>query len=51
MADSITKKDLEETLDKKFSQYQGAIIEAVEYKLQKIETEIADLRSEIKKNL
>ncbi len=49
MTESITKKDLEEVLDKKFSQYQGAIIEAVDYKFQKIETEMAELRLEIRR--
>lgn len=37
MVDYITKKDLEEVLDKKFAQYQGAILEAVNYKFQELE--------------
>lgn len=52
MADSITKKDLE--------QYQKAIIEAMDFRfntlevhfdqrLQKVESEISDLRSEIRR--
>jgi chromosome segregation ATPase len=37
MNEQITKKDLEQVLDKKFSQYQGSIIEAVDFKFQKVE--------------
>ena len=37
MADSVTKKDLEEVLDKKLVQYQGAILEAVDYKFKQID--------------
>ncbi len=33
----LTKKDLEEVLDKKFEQYQGSIIEAVDWKFQQME--------------
>ena len=37
MTDSITKKDLEVILDKKFAQYQGAILEGVDSKFQHLE--------------
>lgn len=60
MADSITKRDLEDILDKKLEQYQKTIVEAVDFKfstlethidqrLQKVESEISDLRSEIRR--
>ncbi len=49
MGDTITKKDLEEILDKKFGQYQAAIIEAVDYKFQKVDDEISGLRQEIRR--
>ena len=41
MGDTITKKDLEEILDKKLDQklgqYQSAVIEAVDFKFQSLE--------------
>ena len=37
MTDSITKKDLEVILDKKFAQYQGTILEGVDSKFQHLE--------------
>ncbi len=37
MTDAITKKDLETILDKKFTEYQGAILEAMNFKFQQIE--------------
>lgn len=38
--EGLTKKDLEEVLDKKFEQYQGSILEAVDWKFQKMEQNI-----------
>lgn len=47
MGDTITKKDLEEILDKKLDQklgqYQSAVIEAVDFKFQNLE-QIMELR-------
>ena len=37
MADPVTKKDFEEVLDKKLAQYQGAILEAVDYKFKQVD--------------
>lgn len=49
MSDAVTKDDLEKILDKKFIQYQGAIVEAVDYKFQKVEDEISALREDIRR--
>lgn len=55
MSDQITKKDLEEILDKKLeekldqklTQYQTAIIEAVDFKFQKTDTKINILTEKV----
>lgn len=37
MSEAITKKDLEQVLDKKLGEYQSSIIEAVDSKFQRVE--------------
>lgn len=49
MADSITKKDLEGVLDKKFNQYQGAILEAMNYKFQQLEQRMDNFDEKLNK--
>lgn len=49
---ALTKQDLdaiERVLDKKLLSYQGALIEAVDFKFQKVEKEMSELRSEIRR--
>ena len=48
MADIIVKKDFEEILDKKLSQYQGAFLEAVDFKFNKVGADIAEIKFDIK---
>ena len=47
MSDQITKRDLEEILDKKFTQYQSAIVEAVDFKFQKTDAKIEILTEKV----
>ena len=51
MSVQITKKDLEEILDKKLDskliQYQAAILEAVDFKFQKTDAKINEAQNEI----
>lgn len=39
MADYITKKELEEVLDKKFSQYQATIVGAMDFRFERLESQ------------
>ncbi|OGZ56677.1 MAG: hypothetical protein A3H64_02975 [Candidatus Ryanbacteria bacterium RIFCSPLOWO2_02_FULL_45_11c] len=39
MADYVTKKELEDVLDKKFSQYQTAIIGAIDFRFERLESQ------------
>lgn len=47
MSEQITKKDLEQVLDKKFEQYQGSVIEAVDFKFQGIEQHMGEIDKRI----
>ena len=48
MTDYITKKELEEVLDKKLAQYQATILDAVNYQHQETKKEISELRTSIR---
>jgi len=47
MSEPITKDELEGILDKKFAQYQAAIIEAVDFKFQKIDSRITGFEEKL----